>query len=75
MYLVLSGLTSSPISLAAATRASAFSFRVCVFPPSILTYIHILIGDRSSTVAKVLCYNSEGHWFDPRWCHWDFSLT
>jgi len=28
MYLVLSALTSSPISLAAATKASAFSFRV-----------------------------------------------
>ena len=29
MYLVLSALTSSPISLAAATKASAFSFTVC----------------------------------------------
>jgi len=28
MYLVSSALTSSPISLAAATKASAFSFRV-----------------------------------------------
>ena len=28
MYLVLSALTSSPISLVAATKASAFSFRV-----------------------------------------------
>ena len=30
MYLVLSTLTSSPISLVAATKASAFSFRVCM---------------------------------------------
>ena len=30
MYLVLSALTSSPISLVAATKASAFSFRVCI---------------------------------------------
>ena len=22
-------------------------------------------GDRSSTVVKVLCYKSEGRWFDP----------
>jgi len=22
-------------------------------------------GDRGSTVVKVLCYKSEGHWFDP----------
>ena len=37
MYLDLSALTSSPISLVAATKASAFSFRVCMLPPSILT--------------------------------------
>ena len=23
------------------------------------------IGDRSSTVVKVLCYKSEGRWLDP----------
>jgi len=23
------------------------------------------VGDRGSTVVKVLCYNSEGRWFDP----------
>jgi len=32
-------------------------------------------GDRRSTVVKVLCFKSEGLWFDPRWCHWNFSLT
>jgi len=21
-----------------------------------------------------LCYKSEGRWFDPRWCHWNFSF-
>jgi hypothetical protein len=26
-------------------------------------------------VVKVLRYKSEGRWFDPRWCHWNFSLT
>ena len=31
-------------------------------------------GDRGSTVVKVLCYKSEGRWFDSRWYHWDFSL-
>jgi len=25
--------------------------------------------------CKVLCYKSEGRWFDSRWCHWNFSLT
>ena len=29
-------------------------------------------GGRGSTVAKVLCYKSEGRWFDSRWCHWKF---
>ena len=33
------------------------------------------IGDRGGTVVKVLCYNSEGRWFDPSWSHWNFSLT
>jgi hypothetical protein len=26
-------------------------------------------------MVKVLCHKSEGRWFDPRWCHWNFSLT
>ena len=25
----------------------------------------IPVGDRGSTVVKVLCYKSEGRWFDP----------
>jgi hypothetical protein len=29
-------------------------------------------GDRGSTVIKVLCYNSEGRWFDPSRCQWIF---
>jgi len=29
-------------------------------------------GDSGITVVKVLCYKSEGRWFDPRWCHWIF---
>ena len=27
----------------------------------------VCIGDRGSTVVKVLCYKSEGRWFDPIW--------
>ena len=34
-----------------------------------------VFGDRGGTVVKVLCYKSEGSWFDPRWCHWNFSFT
>jgi len=25
------------------------------------------VADRGSTVVKVLCYKSEGRWFDPSW--------
>ena len=35
----------------------------------------VYVGDRVSTVVKVLCYKSECRWFDPSWCHWNFSLT
>jgi len=28
----------------------------------------------SVTVVRALCYKSEGRWFDPSWCHWNFSL-
>jgi len=48
-------------------------------PLHVIVHIPILIhphtvkrGDRSSTVVKVLCYNSEGHWFDPNRCQWIF---
>jgi hypothetical protein len=30
---------------------------------------HSKLGDRGSTVVKVLRYKSEGRWFDHRWCH------
>jgi hypothetical protein len=38
-------------------------------------YSYLSTGeDRSGTVVKVLCYKSEGRWFDSRWCngifHW-----
>ena len=26
-------------------------------------------------MVKVLCYKSEGRWFDPSWCYCNFSLT
>jgi hypothetical protein len=32
-------------------------------------------GGGGSKVVKVLRYKSEGRWFDPRWCHWNSSLT
>ena len=35
---------------------------------------HPLTEICGSTVVKVLRYKSEGRWFDPRWCDWNFSL-
>ena len=45
--------------------------------PLYKTILHaqLIAGDRGSAVVKVLCYKSEGRWFDPSWCHWNFSLT
>ena len=34
--------------------------------------LHKHLGDRGSTVIKVLCHKSEGHWFEPSWCQWIF---
>jgi len=33
------------------------------------------LGDRGGTAVTVLCYKSEGRWFDPRLYHWFFSFT
>ena len=33
--------------------------------PLQLVYIALCAGDRGGTVVKVLCYKSEGHWFEP----------
>jgi len=43
---------------------------------SVLYYIIniVCLGDHSGTVVKVLCYKSEGRWFDLSWCHWNFLL-
>ena len=41
----------------------------------IIIIIIIIIGDGVDTMVKMLCYKSEGRWFDPSWCHWKFSLT
>jgi len=38
-------------------------------------YIYVLTLFGGGTVVKVLCHKSEGRWFDPSWCHWNFSLT
>ena len=55
-------------------------FSVCATCPNHITTLKLIIvvkltGDRGGKVVKVLCYKSEGRWFDPSWCHWNFSLT
>jgi hypothetical protein len=35
----------------------------------------LLLGTADGgTVVKVLCYKSEGRWFDSRWCHLEFFI-
>ena len=43
--------------------------------PILSVLLNLMMGDRGSTVIKVLCYKSEGRLFDSRWCHWNFLLT
>ena len=35
-----------------------------------ITISDVLLNKDLNTVVKVLCYKSEGRWFDPRWCQW-----
>jgi len=37
--------------------------------------MHYCSEDRGGIVVKVLCYKSEGRWFDSRWCQLNLSLT
>jgi len=39
------------------------------FCPRFLLCLVLWRGDRGGTVVRVLCYKSEGRWFDPSWCH------
>jgi hypothetical protein len=41
----------------------------------IMDYVYGLGTADGGSVVKVLCYKSEGRWFDSRWCHWNFLLT
>jgi hypothetical protein len=41
---------------------------------NILGYNFVLGTADGGTVVKVLCYKSEGRWFNSRWCYWTFSF-
>ena len=50
-----------------------FSILFCLSTfDKILSLSYVMLGYRGSTVVKVLCYKSEGRWFDPSWYHWIF---
>jgi len=42
-----------------------------IYPQKIFLAL-ISVGDRSSTMVKLMCYKSEGRWFDPSRCQWIF---
>ena len=42
---------------------------------NIFSKVKSVYRGRGGAVVKVLRYTSEGHWFDFRLCHWNFSLT
>jgi hypothetical protein len=48
---------------------------VAYYVQNVWGLVHDEHEDHGGTVVKVLCYKSEGRWFDSRWCHWNFSLT
>ena len=60
MYLVLSALTYSPISLVAATKASAFYFTVCMLPPSIYPAVFSILLTGHIPVQNVCSYLLSG---------------
>ena len=41
----------------------------------ILCGLHLYKGARDGVVVKALRYKPAGRGFDPRWCHWNFSVT
>jgi len=73
--------TTLPQSCADVTKSGNLNFlepsgplKVCNGTDLNFTILHYLMGDRGSTVVKVLCYKSEGRWFDPSY-QLNFSLT
>jgi len=60
-------LEGDPLSGNGCGSRITFSFSYFLF--TYVVFIHLILdGDRGSTVVKVLCYKSEGPWFDPSWC-------
>ena len=70
----------SEVTCGAAIGSTIVIFRFMVQDISDKPYLQFCfvpnqLEDRGSTVAKVMCYKSEGRRLDPSWRHWNFSLT
>ena len=48
--------------------SDVFAMLMLMFLTKFYALISRVRGDRGSTVVKVLCYKSEGRWFEPSWC-------
>ena len=71
---ILSSLSSS--SVIVAEKKLDLTLNITLFWVRLLILSNnVSCWDRCSTVVKVLFYESEGRWFDPRCCHWNFLLT
>ena len=67
--------SSAAINLTTATVLDR-SFTVPLAPNTLYFGKHLLImGTAVAQWLKVLCYKSEGRWFDPSSCPCNFSLT
>ena len=64
--------TTTTTSLRWFTTFCYSSCYVAVFDGSSEKKVVSIKINRGSTAVKVLCYKSEGRWFNPSWCHWNF---
>ena len=46
-----------------------------LFLVNIIGIITLKCGQAVAQLVEALRYKPEGHGFDSRWCHWNFSLT
>jgi len=67
----------SPVMCACSTLDYVWNFQVsCFVNVTSERFKRIQFLDTLKKLNfNMLCYKSEGRWFDPSWCHWNFSLT
>jgi len=67
-------MQATQLSLDVSANAGPLCDKAAVLGAHIKERLLQKLGDRGGTVVKVLCYKSEDRWFDPSWCHWNFSF-